>query len=281
MIVSTNKTRRLWTFLRFSALLLLLVIFFLPLAGMVLTSLKQNSELYVYPPKILPKAAQWMNYATALTMINYGKFFVNSVILVVFHTVPAVLASSLIGYGFSRFRVRESKVLFFLMLSTMMIPFMVTVVPLYIMIAKTGMLDRRGFWILWGLKGTPFLIFLFRQYFSTIPAAFEEYAMIEGARKFQIYRLVMFPLVQTAVLIGTILVVQWTWSDYLLPILFLRGDKLTLAVKLARGYITYEGDLLQNVAMAGIVYYTLPIIIVFFALQRRFVAGLLSGGLKG
>ena len=281
MIVSTNKTRRLWTFLRFSALLLLLVIFFLPLAGMVLTSLKQNSELYVYPPKILPKAAQWMNYATALTMINYGKFFVNSVILVVFHTVPAVLASSLIGYGFSRFRVRESKVLFFLMLSTMMIPFMVTVVPLYIMIAKTGMLDRRGFWILWGLKGTPFLIFLFRQYFSTIPAAIEESAMIEGARKFQIYRLVMFPLVQTAVLIGTILVVQWTWSDYLLPILFLRGDKLTLAVKLARGYITYEGDLLQNVAMAGIVYYTLPIIIVFFVLQRRFVAGLLSGGLKG
>jgi len=281
MIVSKRNTRGLWTFLKLCTLILLLAIFFLPLAGMVLTSLKQNSELYVYPPKIFPKVAQWVNYATALTMIDYGKFFINSVILVVFHTVPAVLASSLIGYGFSRFRVRESKVLFFLMLSTMMIPFMVTLVPLYIMIAKTGMLDRRGFWILWGLKGTPFLIFLFRQYYSTIPTAFEEYAMIEGARKFQIYRLVMFPLVQTAVLIGTILVVQWTWSDYLLPILFLRGDKLTLAVTLAKGYNTYEGDLLQNVAMAGIVYYTLPIVIVFFALQKRFVAGLLSGGLKG
>jgi multiple sugar transport system permease protein len=75
MIVSTKNTSRLWIFLRFSVLLLLLVIFFLPLVGMVLASLKQNSELYVFPPKILPKEAQWPNYATALTMINYGKFF--------------------------------------------------------------------------------------------------------------------------------------------------------------------------------------------------------------
>jgi ABC-type glycerol-3-phosphate transport system permease component len=191
------------------------------------------------------------------------------------------MGSCLTGYGFSRFRVRERNTIFMLMLSTMMVPYMVTLVPLYLIVSKIGLTDKRWFWIIWGFQGLPFLIFLFRQYFSTIPISFEESATLDGAGRFQIFFLIMFPLVQTAVIIAAIFAFQWSWSNYLMPVLFLRGEKVTLAVKLANGYTDIKQNILHHVGMAGIVYYTLPIIIVFFALQRRFIAGLLSGGLKG
>jgi multiple sugar transport system permease protein len=170
---------------------------------------------------------------------------------------------------------------FLLVLSTMMIPYMVTVVPLYLLVTRIGLTDRRWLWLLFGLQGAPFLIFLFRQYFSTIPISFEESARLDGAGRFQIFFFIMFPLVQTGVIIAGIFAIQWSWADFLQPTLFLRGEKLPLAVKLARGYVDQKESILYHVGMAGLLYYTLPIIILFFALQRRFIAGLLSGGLKG
>ena len=266
---------------KFCVLCLFVVIFFLPLVSMFVTSLKTRGELYVIPPIVFPKIPRWENYLTAWTMIRYSRFFFNSVILSVFYTLPCVMGSCFAGYGFSRFQVRERKYIFLLILSTMMVPYMVTLVPLYLIVAKIGLADKRYFWILWGLQGTPFLIFLFRQYFSTIPVSFEEAARIEGAGRFQIFFRIMFPLVQTAVIIAAIFAFQWSWSNYLMPVLFLRGEKVNLAVKLANGYTDIKQNILHNIGMAGIVYYTLPIVIVFFALQKRFIAGLLSCGLKG
>jgi ABC-type glycerol-3-phosphate transport system permease component len=163
----------------------------------------------------------------------------------------------------------------------MMIPYMVTMVPLFLLISKIGLTDKRYLWILFGIQGTPFLIFLFRQYFSTVPYSFEESARIDGANRFQIFLRIMFPLVQTAVIVAAIFAVQWSWSNYLLPVLFLRGEKVTLAVKLVIGYTDQKQNILHNIGMAGIVYYTLPIVVLFFSLQKRFMSGLLAGGLKG
>ena len=185
------------------------------------------------------------------------------------------------GYGFSRFKVKGRNAIFLVMLSTMMIPYMVTMIPLFLLISKIGLVDKRGLWILFGIQGIPFLIFLFRQYFSTVPFSFEESARIDGANRFQIFFRIMFPLVQTAVIIAAIFAFQWSWSNYLLPVLFLRGEKVTLAVKLVTGYTDQKQNILHNVGMAGIVYYTLPIVVVFFTLQKRFISGLLAGGLKG
>jgi multiple sugar transport system permease protein len=214
-------------------------------------------------------------------MIRYQRFLLNSLLISLLYTVPCVMASCFAGYGFSRFRAREKKLIFMLMLSTMMIPYMITLVPLFIMLARIGLVDKRYLWLFWGLQGAPFLIFLFRQYFSTIPVSFEEAARIEGANRYQVFFRIMFPLVQTAVIIAAIFAFQWSWSDYLMPVLFLRGEKVTLAVRLVNGYVDVKQNILHNIGMAGIVYYTLPIIIVFFTLQKRFIAGLLSGGLKG
>ena len=256
-------------------------LFFLPLVSMVLTSLKSLPELYAIPARMLPKKAQWDNYIKALTMVDYGKFFINSLIIAVFYTVPCIIGSSFAGYGFSRFKVPENKALFMLMLSTMMIPFMVTIMPFFLLVSKIGLVNKRWLWVLWGLQGMPFLIFLFKQYFSTIPVSFEESAKLEGAKPLQIYFGIMFPLVQPAVIIAAIWGFNWAWSNYLRPVLFLTAEKLTLSVILAKGYTDLKQNLLYNIAMAGILFYSLPVIILFFAIQRKFIAGLMSGGLKG
>lgn len=281
MALTQTASRRLFSALKLLALLFLVVIFFLPLVSMFITSLKSRGELYVIPPAVFPERPKWENYVTAWTMVRFGHFLINSFILSAFFTLPCILGSCFAGYAFSRFRVRESRFVFMLVLSTMMIPQMVTVIPLYLLISKIGLVDKMWLWLLFGLQGTPFLIFLFRQYFSTVPLSFEESARLDGANRFQIFFYIMFPLVQTAVIIAGIFAFQWSWSDYLLPVLFLKGEKANLAVKLALGYSDQKESVLFNISMAGVVYYTLPIIILFFALQKRFISGLLSGGLKG
>jgi multiple sugar transport system permease protein len=266
---------------KFTVTLILVALFFLPLISMVVTALKSLPELYAIPAKIFPKVAQWENFKLAWTMANYGKYFLNSLLIAIFYTLPCIIGSSFAGYGFSRFKVPENKAVFLLMLSTMMIPFMVTILPFFLIVSKIGLVNKRWLWVLWGLQGMPFLIFLFKQYFSTIPFSFEESARLEGAKPFQIYFYIMFPLVQSAVIIAAIWGFNWAWGNYLRPVLFLTAEKLTLSVKLATGYTDLKENLLFNVAMAGIIYYTLPVIILFFAIQRKFIAGLMSGGLKG
>jgi ABC-type glycerol-3-phosphate transport system permease component len=281
MAMLMSRQQQLAKILKVVVLVVFVFIFFLPIVSMFVTSLKSRGELYVVPPVVFPKEPKWDNYLTAWTMIHYDRYFLNSVIISLFYTVPCVMGSCFAGYGFSRFHVKERKTIFMLMLSTMMVPYMVTLVPLYLIVSRIGLADKRFFWIIWGVQGAPFLIFLFRQYFSTIPFSFEESARIEGANRFQIFFRIMFPLVQTAVIIAAIFAFQWSWSDYLMPVLFLRAEKVTLAVKLVNGYVDIKQNILHNIGMAGIVYYTLPIVIVFFVLQKRFIAGLLSGGLKG
>ncbi len=281
MAVETRTRKAAVTALKLLVLIVLVVIFFLPLVSMVVTSLKTRDDLYRIPAIVWPKVPQWVNYVTAWTMVRFGKFLLNSLLLSIFYTLPCIMSSCLAGYAFSRFQIRESRGVFLLVLSTMMIPYMVTVVPLYLLATKIGLTDKMWLWLLFGMQGAPFLIFLFRQYFSTIPLSFEESARIDGANRFQIFFYIMFPLVQTAVIIAGIFAFQWSWADFLQPILFLRGEKLPLAVKLAKGYVDQKESILYHIVMAGLLYYTLPIIILFFTLQRRFISGLLSGGLKG
>ena len=266
---------------RFIVLVIIVVIFFLPLVSMIVTSLKRMDELYQVPAHVLPQKAVWENYGLAWTLINFGKYLINSIVLTLMYGIPAVMSSCFAGYAFSRFQVRESRALFLVVLSTLMIPVMVTIMPLYMVMAKFHFTNQRGLWFVWGLSGIPFIIFLFRQFFSTIPTSFEESARMDGAGRFQIFFSIMFPLVQTGLIVASIFAFQWSWSEFLMPVLFLSDEKVTLAVKVAMSYADQKENVLYNIGMAGIVYYTLPLVIVYFALQRRFVAGLLSGGLKG
>jgi ABC-type glycerol-3-phosphate transport system permease component len=237
--------------------------------------------LYRIPAKVFPEKPVLENYVLGWTMINFGKYLVNSIILTFLYIIPAIMSSCFAGYAFSRFKVRENKFFFILVLSTLMVPIMVTIMPFYMILTKIGFLDQRFLWVLLGLPGLPFVIFLFRQYFSTIPISFEESARIDGAGRFQIFFLIMFPLVKTGLVTAGIFAFQWSWTEYLSPVLFLSDEKTSLAVKMMGGYSDQKENILYNVAMAGILYYTLPLVIIFFAMQKRFVAGLLEGGIKG
>lgn len=281
MALSKTRKEQLSRIFRFLGLLLAVIIFFLPIVSMVLTSLKTMPELFRFPANILPEEPQWQNYAEAWNKIHFGRYLINSIILTVFYSIPCILSSCLAGYGFARFQIKENKPIFIVVLSSMMIPLMVTIMPFYLMMSKIGMVNKRWLWIIWGIQGLPFIIFLFKQFFSTIPVSFEESARLDGAGRFRIFFTIMFPLVQTGIIIAAIFAFHWSWSDYVMPVLFFTEKKVTLAVKLAVGYSDQKENLLFNLAMAGIVYYTLPVVIVFFSLQKQFVAGLLSGGLKG
>ncbi len=266
---------------KFFILLAMLAVYFLPLISMFITSIKTRGELFVFPPVFWPETPQWQNYRLAWTMIDYPKYVVNSLILALFYTVPCLLGSSFVGYGFSRFKVKANKYLFPMVLSTLMIPPIVTIIPLYLILRNTPLVNNHMFWIIWGIQGTPFLIFLFKQYFSTIPISYEESARLDGAGRFQIFFSIMMPLVQSAFIISAIFAFNWVWSDYLMPVMMLRGDRVNLAVRLATGYSDVQDNMLYNIGMAGIVYYTLPIVILFFTLQKRFISGITAGGLKG
>jgi len=280
--MTTIQARERWSAsLRFVALVLIVIVFFLPLVSMLVTSLKRMDELYRVPARVFPEAPVWENYSLAWTLVNFGKYLINSIILTILYAVPAVMTSAFAGYAFSRFQVRESRALFLVVLSTLMIPVMVTMMPLYMVLARAQFVNQRGLWFVWGLSGIPFIIFLFRQFFSTIPASFEESARMDGAGRFQVFFRIMFPLVQTGLIVASIFAFQWSWSEFLMPVLFLSDEKSTLAVKIAMSYADQKENVLYNIGMAGIVYYTLPLVIVYFALQKRFVAGLLAGGLKG
>jgi len=281
MALTIQTRERLSAAFRFIVLALCVVVFFMPLISMFVTSLKRMDELYRVPAKVLPEQLLWENYERAWTMVQFGRYLINSIVLALMYGVPAILSSCFAGYAFSRFQVRESKALFLVVLSTLMIPAMVTIMPLYMIMSKLQFVNQRILWFFWGLAGIPFIIFLFRQFFSTIPVSFEESARMDGAGRFQIFFSIMFPLVQTGVIVAAIFAFQWSWSEFLMPVLFLSNEKSTLAVKIAMGYADMKENVLYNIGMAGIVYYTLPIVIVFFSLQRRFVAGLLAGGLKG
>jgi multiple sugar transport system permease protein len=272
---------RILSVLRFVTLTILVFIFFMPIISMLATSFKRLDELYRLPAHLLPEKPVLENYALGWTMINFGKYFVNSLLLTALYIVPAVMSSCLAGYAFARFRVRESNTFFLIVLATLMVPTMVTIMPFYMILTKIGFLDQRFLWVLLGLPGLPFVIFLFRQFFSTIPASLEESARLDGAGRLRIFFSIMFPLVKTGLVIAFIFAFQWAWSEYLAPVLFLSDGKTSLAVKIMGGYSDQKENILYNVAMSGVLYYTLPLVIIFFALQKRFVAGLLEGGIKG
>lgn len=281
MAISSRTKKAIFLALRLFALVTLVVVFSLPLVSMIVTSLKTREELFVVPPVVFSKVPQWVNYISAWTMVRFGKFLLNSIVLSLFYTFPCVMTSCFAGYAFSRFQIREKRGVFLLVLCTMMIPYMVTVMPLYMIITKMGLTNKSWLWLLFGLQGAPFQIFLFRQYFSTIPLSFEESARMDGATRFQTFFIIMFPLVPTAVIIAGLFAFQWSWADFLMPTLFLEGEKANLAVKLARGYMDQKDSVLYHLQMAGLLFYTLPIVALFLAVQRRFISGLLTGGLKG
>jgi multiple sugar transport system permease protein len=258
------------------------VAFLLPLAWMISTSLKPKTQIFAYPLIWIPDPPQWGNYARALNnpSFQFLLFLKNSLIYAVSSTIGIVLSCSLVAYSFARLRWWGRDFWFVITLSTMMIPYPVTLIPLFLVFKEIGWVGTFKPLIVPNFLGTAFFIFLLRQFFLTIPADLSDAARIDGAGELGIFWRIILPLSRPALAAVALFTFLYTWNDFLGPLIYLNdGSKYTLAIGLAafRGQYRTQWDLM----MAAATVVTAPIVILFFFAQRQFIQGITLTGMKG
>src|ERR1700737_3958814 len=215
-----NKQQRLRQVLLYVGLVLLAVVFLFPFAWMLATSLKPNSERFTNPTALLPASPQWSNYPDVITTLNYWRETFNSLVMALGVTLGQIILAALAGYAVSPFHFFGRDVPFLLILATLIIPFEVLFVPLYLMLSGWGgWLNSFASLIIPSLA-SPFAIFVFRQFFITVPKELDEAAMMDGAGYYRIFWMVMLPLAGPAVATVFILTFLAQWSDLLKPLVF-------------------------------------------------------------
>src|SRR5258708_17567074 len=211
------------------------LIFALPFIWAIFTSLKTTQELYVFPPKLFPNSPQWNNYLEIWQRAPFGQFFLNSTIVAILSVTGQVLSTSLVAYGFARFRFPGRNVLFLIVLSTLMLPSQVTIVPSFLLFRSLGWLDSfKPLVVPQWFAGSAFAIFLFRQFFLTIPKELDEAAKIDGANSLWVFFKIIVPLSTPLFITITVLAFLASWNDFFRPLIFLNSvEYLTLQLVLA------------------------------------------------
>lgn len=258
----------------------LTVIFVYPFFLTIINSL---NPLYSMPT-LLPTAFNWENYKIAVTMIEFPTFLKNSLIICAIYVPLTTMSSALAGFGFARLHAPGKKLLFVVITSTMMLPGIVTQIPTYILFHKLDFINTFYPWLLWGIGGAPFFIFLYRQYFSSIPKELEEAARIDGASTLRMFRTIFLPLATPATWTTAIMCFQWTWGDFITPFMFLKDDNYPLATALATiGYHLPDNPnvILKEPSSAAAILFMIPTIAAFFFGQRYLVDGIAAGAVKG
>jgi len=256
------------------------LIMLLPFFWMVSTSLKPNEQVYLIPPKWIPNPIVWSNYPRAFSFAPFGLFIKNSLIIAVICVVGVVFSSSLAGYSFAKLRWPGRDLIFFVLLSTMMLPGQVTMIPIFILFKKFGWINTfYPLTVPTFFGGGAFNIFLMRQFFLTIPYELDEAARIDGASFFKIYTSIELPLsipVITAISIFTFI---GSWNDFMGPLIYLNDvSKYTIQLGLRMFQADFSSDWSALMAMSIVT--ALPCIILFFVAQRYFIQGIVLTGLK-
>ncbi|MFD5159212.1 carbohydrate ABC transporter permease [Streptomyces hawaiiensis] len=258
----------------------LAVLFLSPFGWLLITALKDPSELRVLPIHWWPHQPSLGNFEQALSFWPYLGYARNSLMVSTLYAVLATLASAWAGYGFARLEAPGKRMIFGVLLSTMMLPQIITLVPTYLLFGRIGLLNTYMPWVLWGLCGAPYLIFLFRQFFANMPKELEEAAIVDGCGQIRIFWRIFLPQSWPVIATSLILSFSWTWGDWIAPALLLDDDRTTLAVRLAQGYVNQHGEPLSNLVAAGTVMYVVPVLALFLIMQRGFVSGIATSGLK-
>lgn len=256
------------------------LLFLIPFLWMVSSSLKPNYQIFEVPPRWIPNPPRWENYTEALTILPFGRYVFNTAVIAILTIVGHLLSCTIIAYGFARLRAPGRDTLFVIMLATMMLPYPVTMVPLYVLFQRLGWINTILPLVAPAFLGSPFYIFLMRQFFLTIPRDYEDAAVIDGANLLQILFRIMLPLSAPALATVAIFSFQAAWNDFLAPLIYLQRPELytvTLGLQFFRSTYTTNWAYL----MAASLVTTLPIIVVFFLAQRYFVEGIAVGGVKG
>ena len=234
------------------------------------------------PPDLIPTNPTVQNYIEGWKGADFGLFFKNSLFITIIATIGTVLSSAFVAYGFARFKARFSGLLFTILLATMMLPTQVTLIPQYLMYNKMGMVNTYFPLLIpsW-LGGGAFNIFLFIQFFRTLPKELDEAAKIDGANSFQIFTKIMLPAVKPVMLAVLVMSLVYNWNDFFSPLIYLNDNKkFTIAIGL-QFFKGSQGNVQIGQMMAMSLVALLPVLIIFAVCQKYFIQGIKMSGLKG
>jgi len=256
------------------------LIMMVPFLWMLSTSLKTTPQTMAFPPEWWPRPVQWRNYATIWRYLPFFRFFLNSVKIVFFVVLGQLTTCSLAAYAFAKLRFPGRKVMFLILLATMMIPGQVTLIPVFIIMKTLGWVNTHYALIVPAFFGSAFGTFLLRQFFLSIPNELEDAARIDGCSPFGIYWRIMLPLAKPALATLAIFTFMGTWNDFMRPLIYLSDmTKMTLPVGLA--LLSNHQDIRIQLIMAGAVVSLLPIVLIYIFGQKYFVRGIALSGMKG
>lgn len=263
-------------------LVILSIIFFYPFIILLANSLRPINT------SIVPffQDFEINNYKYAVTLIPYLKYLRSSLIIVFISLSFGVIMNLIFGYAFARLHAPGKAFWFAVVLAQLMIPDMAVTIPQYVLFTKLGLKDTYWIWVLNGIGGTAFFIFLFRQYLSTLPRDLEDAARIDGCSVIQTILRIFVPLSKPVIAVVAFFCFQSNWGDYMTPFMYLNPDKYTLSLSLFNCGVGYELQghpefILKQVQLAAAVLFIIPVVILFFFAQRNLVEGIVTTGIKG
>lgn len=254
------------------------IIMMIPFLWMVLGAFKPLKEIMVFPPTFLPEEPTLMNFIEVFERIPFARYYLNTAFVTIIPTIVTVMTAAMAGFGFAKYKFKGAKVMFWMIIATMMIPYPVTIVPLYVMAFNVGLVNTYAGLIVVGLCSA-FGIFLMRQFILTIPDALLDAARIDGCSEFRIFFNIILPLTKPAVATLTLFTFINHWNSYIWPLMIINSDKLrtlSIAIPMFNGQYEQYPNLIYAASLMSL----LPVIGLFIFSQRYFVEGITLSGMK-
>jgi multiple sugar transport system permease protein len=258
----------------------------IPFVWMLSTAFKTPGQLFTFPPEWIPNPVAWTNFGEAWSALPFSAMVLNSIFVTTLAMIGELASAAVVAYGFARFQFRFRNVLFLLMLSTMMLPWVVTLIPGFLIWRQFGLINTFdpltvGALFAWG----PFYVFLLRQFFLGVSRDIEEAAIVDGANPLQILWFVMLPLVRPVLLAVAVLSFQGNWNNFRGALIYLQEPltRFTLPLGLQFFQATLSGGEAPrwHLMMAMSTLMVIPVMVLFFLAQRQFIEGIQLGGVKG
>jgi multiple sugar transport system permease protein len=279
-----NGARYVTMGLAYLLMIMMSMVFLTPLLWLISSSLQSLEGVFKVPFDWVPDQLHWDNYLAAITILPFGRYLANTLVITVLVLAGTLFSSSLVAFGFSRMRFRGRQTLFSLCIATMLLPGQVTMIPLYVLFARLGWVDTIWPLIVPAFFGSPFYIFLLRQFFLTIPFEYDEAARLDGAGPWRIYWHIILPQARPALATVAVFSFVGVWNDFFNPLIYINSFEkatLTLGLNFLKAQIIGSGVTQWHVLMAASVLVLIPNVVIFFLAQRHFIKGLNVGGLRG
>ncbi len=276
-----NNNRRLSNLLTYTLLTVVTLLILFPFFWMVTTSLKGQAAVFQFPPQWIPSPVVWENYRAVFTEMPFLRYFFNSVYIAVVVTVGTCLIAALAGYSFAKLQFPFKNAIFLMLLSSMMIPTEVTAIPLFTWMGKLSLVDTHIPLIVPPMlgAGSMFAVFIIRQFFITVPGEMDEAAKMDGCSPWRTFWSIMLPLATPALATVCIITFLNSWNEFFEPLIYLNSKEL-FTLPLGLSMLTTDVGVNWPLLLAASTLATMPLLIVFFMAQNKFIEGISNTGMK-